>query len=318
MPASRRYSLLIACFSYGGNGGMKSEHPDVRDWLVGLKAKLLNEPRIETTKIVELADTPIPMCRNRAVLEARAQQADLLLMIDSDMCPDCEPDGKPFWDTSFEFLDRHYDQAPIMIGAPYCGPSPHQNVYVFHWTNMRTKPVFEWDLQLEAFSRHEAAMMTGIRPVGALPTGLILFDVRLFDAIDPMARYRELRTLGLTDAEARAAAPHWFDYEWSDAYASAKASTEDVVSTRNLSLAGYQLYGTDVCYCNWDAWAGHWKPELVVKPRELGTDHVSATFKAVVERGTHSAERKSYVNFRDQVTDQRSNRLVEDLLHHPV
>lgn len=280
---------------------MMSEHPDVGEYLTDLSLLLTKESRIYEMAVLEMADTPISMCRNRAVIEARKANADLLLMIDSDMCPDCElsedPEAKPFWQTSFDFIDAHWDKQPMMVAAPYGGPAPCHNVYVFDWTNKRNDG-HETDMQLDQFSRHEAALQTGIKPVGALPTGLILTDMRLFDVIDPKKRFLELRNLGLSAAEAMAACPKWFDYEWSDIYGSEKASTEDVFATRNLSLASIAKYGANSIHCNWDAWAAHWKPEKVRKPRTLTADRVSQTYRDVVLRGTQTGEKVMAVDFR--------------------
>lgn len=306
MPVPRKYKVMFATFSYGGNGGTSSEHPDVRDWLINTLRKVEADPRVCEWRLTENADTPITMTRNRAALDAIEWGADALVMIDSDMRPDCEPDGKPFWDTSFDFFDRMYDKHPIVIGAPYCGPPVHEeNVYVFRWQNCLTGNPDESDMQLKPYSRVEAAMHAGIQEVGALPTGLILYDVRVFmDLLDPVPRYRELRNLGLTDAEACRATQHFFDYEWTSPMACEKGSTEDVQNTRDISLAGIHKYGANPVFCNWDAWAGHWKPKLVRKPQILTADSVSRSLMDVVGRGNESGVKIERVNFRNRGPDR--------------
>ena len=299
MPEPRKYKVMIAFFSYGGNGGMMSEHPDVRDWLVRTLATAKNDRRISETTVVELADTPITMCRNKAVLDARELGVDILVMIDSDQSPDCEPGAPAWWDTAFDFLDSMYDTHPVVIGAPYCGPPPMESVYVFRWQNCATNNVDECDMQLKAFTRYEAALQAGTRPVGALPTGLIMYDMRVFDLIDPTPRYRQLRDLGLTSSEAARACPKWFDYEWKNQFGSEKGSTEDVLNTRDLSLVGIQKYGRNPVYCTWDCWAGHWKPKLVRKPQILSADSVSRSLADVVLRGNESGLRIEQVSFKD-------------------
>ena len=85
---SMSYDVLICTFSYGGNGGMKSEHPDVRDWMLKNIPEIKSDERIDRVDVVDMAATPLTMMRNRAVLSARRGDYDLLLMIDSDMAPD--------------------------------------------------------------------------------------------------------------------------------------------------------------------------------------------------------------------------------------
>lgn len=309
MPEPQRYRLYVATFSYAGNGGYQAEHPDVGRWLLELDRKLTRDPRIAEVVYGEHADTPISMARNHAVVTARKANCDLLLMIDSDMRPDVEPDGKPFWDTSFDFICEKWHQYPVVVGAPYCGPPQHEeNVYAFRWSCCLTGNPDEVDMQLQPFTRFEAAMQSGIREVGALPTGLVLYDMRVFsDLMDPLPRYRELRELGLTEAEASRAVTHYFDYEWKSPYADEKASTEDVQNTRDISLAGIQKYGRNPVFCNWDAWAGHWKPKLVRKPQILTADSVSETLAAVVRRGNESGVKIERVNFRQSVLGDASD-----------
>jgi hypothetical protein len=312
MTEPRKYKIYVATYSYGGNGGTRSEAKDLSDWLRGLDRKLISDPRISDVVYEDRADTPIPMVRNRTVMRARELGCDLVLMLDSDMKPDVElgrdPDAKPFWDTSFNFLDSMYETMPVVVGAPYCGGGGDiggiENVFVFRWHNCVSEGRSEVDMQLEPYTRVEATMLSGILPVAALPTGCILYDVRIFDLVDPSRRYHELLNLGLTSSEAARATEHWFDYEWTDEFAAQKGSTEDVKNTRDLSLAGIQVYGSNPVFCNWDAWAGHWKPKLVGKPRLLTTDAVSNTLAAVVQRGNESGMKIKRVDFRNRGSDR--------------
>jgi hypothetical protein len=223
-----------------------------------------------------LADTPITMTRNRAVLMAREHGVDVLVMVDSDMKPDIlagQPDAKPFFKSSFDFLVDHYHKGPCCIGAPYCGPPPVECVYVFRWNNWASENPNP-DFQLEMYDRHTAVKLAGIQECAALPTGLIMYDMRCFDLTEPKADNDK----------------PWFYYEWKDRYASEKASTEDVTQTRDLSLVGTQKLGYSPVYCNWDAWAGHWKPKCVSKPQVIDAKSVSSKLKdcwdAKVDSGT--------------------------------
>jgi hypothetical protein len=254
-----KFNVGICTFSYGGNGGISSEVPDIREWMTPLVAEVRQDPRIANVKIWNLSDTPITMTRNRAVLMARDYGCDVLVMVDSDMKPDMYmPDAKPFFQSSFDFLVDHYAKGPVVIGAPYCGPPPVECVYVFRWQNQQSEHANP-DYQLEMYDRNTAAKMAGIQECAALPTGLIMYDMRAFEITEPK---------GPNDKP-------WFYYEWSDQYAAHKSSTEDVTMTRDLSLAGARLLGYNPVFCNWDAWAGHWKPKCVGKPQFIAAKDIS-------------------------------------------
>jgi hypothetical protein len=270
----QKFNVGIVTFSYGGNGGISSEVPNIREWVAPLIPELTKDPRVDQIRMWNLADTPITMTRNRAVLQARQHGVDVLVMVDSDMHPDMyngQEYAKPFFQTSFDFLVNHYPKGPCVIGAPYCGPPPNECVYVFQWSNMRSHASHA-DFQLKMYERHEAAKMSGIQECAALPTGLIMYDMRAFELTEPKKD---------TDKP-------WFYYEWKDIYHSDKASTEDVTQTRDLSLAGVQAWGYNPVYCNWDAWAGHWKPLCVGKPLMIDAKNVSDKLKRAAELGVNS------------------------------
>jgi hypothetical protein len=279
MAQPRRLRVGIASFSYGGNGGIRSQVPDVGDWKLDTILAARKDPRIEEIFHFDLADTPITMTRNRAVLSAREHGADVLIMVDSDMSPDSEPDGKPFFDTSFDFLYKHYDRGPVCIGAPYCGPPPDELVYVFEWRNRRNEDPNP-DFKIDMYPRNVAAMMTGIVPAAALPTGLIMYDMRCFDLTEPRDEHDD----------------PWFYYAWKTKHAADKTGTEDVMQTRDLSLMGIQKLGYNPVFCNWDAWAGHWKPYLVRKPRPIGADYVSNKFLEAANRNVRANNRRGYID----------------------
>ncbi len=284
----QKFNIGLVTFSYGGNGGISSEVPDIREWMTPLVVDLSKDPRVDQIRIWNLADTPITMTRNRAVLQARQYNVDVLVMVDSDMKPDLnngQPDAKPFFQSSFDFLVKHYPKGPCVIGAPYCGPPPMECVYVFRWNNMTSESPNP-DFQLEMYDRHTAVKLAGIQECAALPTGLIMYDMRAFDVTEPK---------GATDKP-------WFYYEWKDKYAADKASTEDVTMTRDLSLVGTQKLGYNPVFCNWDSWAGHWKPKCVGKPQVITAEGVSNKMKqcweANVEGGVKLVDFQSPVPIR--------------------
>lgn len=266
-----KYNVCIFRFPYGGNGGISTEVPHIADYVSELIPKLKSDPRIEKVSLLRLSDTPITMTRNRAVLEARKMGADFMLMIDSDQVPDVHlgqlPEIKPFWDTSFEFMLKHYHRGPHVIGSPYCGPPPFENVYVFKWCNIESGAPSDV-VRIEAYTREEAAMMGGIQPCAALPTGFILYDMRIFELTEPK----------------RPGDNPWFYYEWKDIYQSEKCSTEDVTATRDMSWHGQIALGYNPVFCNWDAWAGHMKPKCVGKPQLITVDQITQKFRDAVLR----------------------------------
>jgi hypothetical protein len=262
----RKFNILFVTFSYGGNGCLKSESPEVGRWLAKAKEELKADPRFDLVKDTDIAETPIPMSRNRAAKIALEKGFDFLVMIDSDMACDLyldvDPEAKPFMKSSLDFLIDLYEEQLAMVFAPYCGPNPsdphggESNVYVFDWTSLcndQSTP----NVQLKPISRYQAARMKGIMEMGAGPTGLVVIDTRIFKKLPPA----------------------WFDYEYTDERHTEKASTEDVYFMRNASLIGCK------CYCNWDAWAGHIKSSVVGKPLPMTVEMVREYLRDAVVRG---------------------------------
>lgn len=272
-------SVFFAFFPYGGNGATSAEHPCLRAWFANTLLKCKRDPRIGNVFMEDLSDTPITMTRNRAVAQAKKVGADFLVMCDSDQYPDYElglgdPHARPFWDTSFDFAyERKRRGLATVVGAPYCGPPPRENVYVFRWAAWQSEHP-NVDFRLESYAREEAAGLAGIHPAAALPTGLILFDLAVFDLVKPP----------------------YFYYEYTDETESEKASTEDVTATRDLSLAGQELWGYSPIFCNWDAWAGHHKPKCVGKPRLVSADNVNEKYRDAVLQNRKAREHLHFVH----------------------
>lgn len=287
----RQLSVLIARFPYGGNGATSAEIPEICDWVTGVVCKAKKDPRISDISSIRISDTPITMTRNQAIHHAQQAGIDIILMLDSDNAPDIyvgnDPLAKPFFESSFDFLYENWDRGPHVVGTPYCGPPPHatkggiENVYVFRWAHRETGTPNPF-VSIVAYSREEAAAMSGIQPCAALPTGVIMYDMRCFDLIDRP----------------------YFDYEWEGDGGRCqvcnqpkpgprmkKCSTEDVYNTRNISLGGQLELGYNPVFCNWDAWAGHWKPKCVGKPYIITTDFVTDTLKRSVLEGRHADDR---------------------------
>jgi hypothetical protein len=315
----RKLNVLIATYPYAGNGGISSQADEVSDWLTDTMIKASRDPRIGRVTKQKFSDTPITMTRNASVCFAREIGADVLVMVDSDMWPDKRlkegaADAKPFFETSFDFLYQHYDRGPVVIGAPYCGPPPCENVYVFQWTNRESRhPGSEG--RLSGYTREQAFQMAGIQHCAALPTGLIMFDMRAFELTTPAAKRAGLldRLMAPVDARLNAgvsptslwmrefaqqcldakeqADESWFYYEWTDRFRQQKASTEDVTATRDMSLCGVAVLGYNPIMCNWDAWAGHWKVKCVDKPDCLTVDDVNEKYARACIEGHRRSQR---------------------------
>jgi hypothetical protein len=242
-----KFNVMLARFPY-----LRTDDPDVSDWLIETVLKCKADERIDLVMQERIDDTPITMTRNLVVKRALERKADYLLMIDCDMSPDLRiPFAKPFWDTSLDFiLDQ---KEPCAIVAPYCGPPPLSSVYAFQWSNWQNEATHP-DMRLEPYTREHAVQMGGIQRVAAGATGIILIDVRVFKRLKPP----------------------WFYYEWKDETQSQKASTEDVTFTRDMNMQHMPVY------CNWDAWAGHWKRYRVDKPVPIYSEGIAQKYREAV------------------------------------
>lgn len=255
-----KFDIFIARFPYG-----RTEDYEVGSFLARTIVEMKGDPRIGEIYNRCYDDTPITMTRNLAVEDATAANADIMLLVDSDMAPDCclntsdrpalhfHPHAKPFWNSTFNFMIDH--KGPCMVASPYCGPPPHENIFVFHWDNIQSGSPGV-DVKLSQFTRHEAAQRGGFEKVGALPTGLMAIDMRIFK-------------------NSKIPKPY-FDYEFGDKAQTNKSTTEDVFFTRNVFLAGYDVY------CNWDAWSGHVKRKIVLPPVIWTPDGVRKEFRDAV------------------------------------
>lgn len=277
-----KFNITFARFPYGG-----TEHYRSTNWVIETVIQCKSDSRIDRIHHMEYNDTPITMTRNKAIRDALDVGSDFLVVIDSDMAPDIElgkPGAKPFWDTSWEFILNHYEQGPCCIAAPYCGPPPEENIYVFLWRNWNSgDPQFP-NFSLEQFTREEAASRIGIEPVGALPTGLMIIDLRCIEAL-PKDKA-------------------WFHYEYTDWMETTKASTEDVVFTRNLSILGVPQY------VNWDAWAGHIKQKIVSKPQILTGDYVAESLRNAIIKGNTNREKVCYMRNGKPLSEMGSRSYV--------
>ena len=260
--------------------GNNQEHPASSQYVIDLVPELMKDDRISDFDHWYKSDTPITMVRNGCVFEAKQRKIDYILMIDSDMSPDSVPGAPKFWQTAWEFAmqcrlreeiatdprlgksaltpDKLFRaHPPITIAAPYCGPPPREECYIMQWHSNETGGA-NLNTYLAPMDRDEAASHKGIEEVAALPTGLILYDIRVFDRLTPP----------------------WYEYEYEDKpYNTRKASTEDIYQTRNASMQGLPQFAA------WDCWAYHIKPKFVPKPRPFIMKTLREEFAQGVLRG---------------------------------
>ncbi len=295
-----KLNLCIVGFPYGGTGATSSEAPCLRHWFADVMAAASKDDRIGEVTSFDVSDTPITMTRCAAVREARKLGADLLLMFDSDNYPDFrlgrDPFAKPFFQSSLDFMYERRKQGLLsVVGAPYCGAPPDRVPFAFQWHTVDAHHP-DGTMSIELLSREEAAARTGIHPVPALPTGCILFDMEVFEVTDPQHEYQRLLLEGHSPKIARALTKPWFYYEYSDIYQSQKDSTEDVTATRDIGLCVMNEKGYNPLFCNFDAWAGHWKPECVDKPEPISADAVNEKYRTAALKGRQTHQRLMQVN----------------------
>lgn len=291
MRPALQVDVLIAHFPYGGNGGISSEIPQIRQWEVQTALKAKSDPRIRNFYTQDFSDTPITYTRNKAIRHAKELGAHFLLMIDSDNDPlkhARDPWHKPFWDVAFDFLYERYSKGPHLIFAPYCGaPDGKENCFVFRWHDYGNHGD-ETEFSLEQYLREEAALMSGIHEAAAGPTGMLMMDVRCADLVAPRPVSKrqvleELASGQISVSEALCDLKEgYFSYEWKDQRADEKASTEDVVFTRDVSLAGCVRLGYNPVYCAWDSWVGHHKPWNVGRPQKFMAEQVGESLRRAV------------------------------------
>lgn len=313
----RKLDIMIGVPAYGGNGGISSESPDIRRWLMKILPEMKQDERIGEIHELTLADTPITMVRNKFVVVAREAKVDVLMCIDSDMNPlkhAHDHDFKDFFFSSFNFLYEHYSKGPCVIGAPYCGPPGgigSENVYVFEWQNYGDRGP-DTPFSLEQVPRMMAGRMRGIQEAAALPTGLIMYDMRIFDVVEVRKGSREqvlddLLEKKISKTEAlRLLEQGWFYYEWEDNTASSKASTEDVTATRDMSLVGQAKLGYNPVFCNWDSPVGHWKPWCVAgRPMLHDASHIGNCYRRALEAEQYGTGSDQIVQFKAKIPETR-------------
>lgn len=318
----QKLDVLVVMFAFGGNGSVGMQLPSITTWFAKNFHQWKQDDRIGRIACITAGDVPLSMERNRTVRKAMDEGFDVILMLDSDNVPDLyaghDPAAKPFWETSFNFLyERSCRGLPTVVCAPYCGPPPHpthggqENVYVFYAEGNETPANGSPSpgIKFTAYSRDHAAIMTGIQPIAAGPTGVIMYSTDAFKLMptkpDVEAVLNDVATgkIGVGRAKELLAMESWFYYEYVDGDCTHKASTEDCTNTREIQLAGIQKHGQPIVFCNWDSWAGHYKPKCVGKPNPLRIEQVSSVFAEAVRSNLSVEESAVMLDLPDIVFD---------------
>jgi hypothetical protein len=229
--------LIVAVPTYSG----LIRH-ELASYLSGLTSRLQDHSRVGTVAVAVEVGYPADRVRNAICAKATNSGFDYVLMIDDDMHPDCEPGAPPFLPSALDFVLAH--DGPCFVGAPYCAAPPHQRVLVMDWAEQYPDHPGGLGMEMRSLTRHEAAAKTGFGRAAALPTGMLLIDLRA----------------------VKARPGPWFYYEFADEQHCKLASTEDITFTRDSDWLGVPQYAA------WDSWAGHVKTITVGKPRVAPID----------------------------------------------
>jgi len=327
-----KLDVLVVFFAFGGNGSVGMQLPQITTWFAKLHEWMKKDERIGRIACVTAGDIPLSMERNKMVKKAMDQGFDCILMLDSDNVPDLyvghDPKAKPFFQTSFDFLySRALRELPTVVCAPYCGPPPHptrggeENVYVFYAEANETPDpnAPHPGMRFKAYSRQHAAIMEGIQPIAAGPTGVILYSVDAFKLMPTKPDVESVLNdvaagkVGVARAKELLAMESWFYYEYEDGECTHKASTEDCTNTREIQLAGIHKHGEPIVFCNWDSWAGHYKPKCVGKPNPLRIEQVSSVFAEAVRSNVSSQDSAVMLDLPDIDLDGPLNLSAEGL-----
>lgn len=195
------------------------------------------DPRISRLYPTYLTGSfPISMLRNRAVSNASREGCDYILMIDNDMVPDT-PGGLPFWKTAWEFMmdRRERGLSPAVIAAPYLCNDDGE-FYSTDWAEPNNPDKRGFD-DLVPISRDDAFSRRGIQPIATTQTGLILYDIRVFQIVPPP----------------------WFTFQWQDGPQFYMQASEDHYNTRKCNVCGCPVFMA------WDCWSGHLKTKFVIR-----------------------------------------------------
>jgi glycosyltransferase involved in cell wall biosynthesis len=217
---SRSCRVFIARMVHG-----LSEHPSVGSWLVRTCKTFFESPHFGGLSEFPINTSPVYAARNAAVALAKQKKADYLVMVDADMVPDCVPDTPAFFEAA---LHRAIEiDGPCVIAAPY----PMLN-------GCAAAIEGEGD-DRKAVAMPDAVTRDGFQRMTAVGTGLILIDMRCFDAISQP----------------------YFSHTYRDEAHNEVVVTDDVYFCDAVRAAGIPILTA------WDSWAGHHK-STTLRPKK--------------------------------------------------
>lgn len=230
-PTDEQYRVCLA-----RSAGHFSELTPFVTWFAALSFRLGRDPRIKDVIYQQPNSPRILLNRNLIVKSALESKCDFLLMVDPDMQPDFlanELGAIDFWKSSFEFMLRNRG---CVIGAPACSGYPKRDPCVW-----RLDP--EMDKVVRVTREEAGRQRPCLEQVSAIGTGLMLIDMQIFDKLEQP----------------------WFDDVYLDKSKTRLTMSQDVWFCRQVNKAEFPVF------CNWSAWAAHWKYEPVCRP-EIDTE----------------------------------------------
>tara|TARA_R110000803_G_scaffold205530_4_gene272287 strand:+ start:9249 stop:10088 length:840 start_codon:yes stop_codon:yes gene_type:complete len=236
-----RKNLKLAIARPVGGG---YEHPDCGTYVAMTSVDACQLESFDAADHICPQKNRILEARNWIVKKAIDIEADYLLMVDPDMCPDVEHNGpnyRPFFTSSFEFLEQLYAGhhgfpagTPGVIAAPALSGPPEFKCNVFEPTNVKGG--------IRRISQSEARDRRGqIERVALIGTGLILIDMKVFEKVKVP----------------------WFDDMYKSPLKETVWTTQDSYFCNNCNENGVPVW------CNWYSWAAHWKMTRVDRPDDL-------------------------------------------------
>jgi hypothetical protein len=252
----QKWKVMLAMFPYGG-----VQRSELTPWAMSAAVWAANQKDIDGGLLYwSTNDTPITMTRNLAVKAAIHNEVDILVFCDSDMIPDIDK-AHPFLPSAFKFIKSRWATAPTIISAPYCMGAPTYSPTMGRWRTHHNG----YPIATALYTREEAAEFTGIQPCSLQGTGLMAIDMRIFTGFPIREEVIKLP-------------PPFYYYEYTDENNSEKASTEDMVFSRNVTLL-FAKHNLEIGFVDFDSWAYHIKNEFVGKPYSITIQTVAPLHK---------------------------------------
>jgi hypothetical protein len=218
------------------------EYRESVDYCMRLQAAAYKDPRVGIFQFDSEPHLQIDVARNAAVEKAKTAGADLLIMIDNDMQPDhVAPhiaSKRQFFPDLLDLLETKWTRDslnPMIVGVPYRTGAPFYlplGYYLQPGNDEYGDPVHD----LAEIPEDSAMIMRGIQLAPAVAAGLLAITMDVFSFLH--LPYFELKT---------------------------NESRTKLRNTEDLTFCGDAFASGIKCYCNWDAWAVHWKRSPIGK-----------------------------------------------------